>query len=249
MRASPSKVIAAALAAALLLVTFMVVSGGEPPAPDGAGRVAHRRDASARDAEEAARITTEVSAVDGTDAAARSVAGDAASDPALAVERVGAAQLIGAAVDEAGAPQVGARLLATTRRSSIPLGLEASSFDRADGLTPRTDRDQVAAVEADDDGLFSVPLPPAAPELEATRELQLLVRAPGHVPARPPGERMGATLPHDIGAVTLRPGLAVEGTVRGVDGRPIEGAHLAFGQADLTGLTARAAPTRGWPSR
>ena len=103
-------------------------------------------------------------------------------------------------------------------------------------------------MEAGDDGLFSVPLPPAAPELEAARELQLLVRAPGHVPARPPGERMGATLPHDIGAVTLRPGLAVEGTVRGVDGRPIEGAHLAFGQADLTGLTARAAPTRGSPS-
>ena len=140
MRASPSKVIAAALAAATLLVTFMVISGGEPPAPDGAGRVADRRDPSARDAEEAAPITSEVSAVDGTDAAARSVAGDAASDPALAVERVGAAQLIGAAVDEAGAPLVGARLLATTRRSSIPLGLEASSFDRADGLTPRSDR-------------------------------------------------------------------------------------------------------------
>ncbi len=245
MRASPSKIIAAVLAAAALLVTFMVVSGGEPPAPDGAGRVADRRGASARDVEEAARITSAVSAVDRMDAAARSVAGDAASDPALAVERAGAAQLIGAAVDEAGAPLVGARLLATTRRSSTPLGLEASSFDLADGLTPRTVTDQVAAVEAGDDGLFTVPLPPAAPELEATRELQLLVRAPGHVPARPPGERMGATLPQDIGAVTLRPGLTVEGTVRGVDGRPIEGAQLAFGQADLTGLTARAAPTRG----
>ena len=89
MRASPSKVIAAVLAVALLLVTFLVVSGGEPPVPDGAGRVADRRDASERDAEEAARITTEVSAVDGTDAAARSVAGDGASDPALAVARAG----------------------------------------------------------------------------------------------------------------------------------------------------------------
>ena len=87
MRASPSKVIAAALAAATLLVTFMVISGGEPPAPDGAGRVADRRDPSARDAEEAALITSEVSAVDGTDAAAARIERVLWNDPATGVMR------------------------------------------------------------------------------------------------------------------------------------------------------------------
>lgn len=245
MRASSSKVIAAVLAVALLLVTFLVISGGEPPTSDGAARVADRRDVAGRDAEEAARLTGEVSAVDGVDAEARSVARVTAGDPASALQRAVQAQLVGVATDEAGAPLAGARLLATTRRSSIPLGLEASPLDLAEGLTPRMGSDQVADVEAGDDGVFTVPLPPAAPELEANRELGILVRAPGHVPARPPGERMGATLPHDIGAIALRSGLTVEGTVRGADGRPLEGARLAFGQADLTGLAARVAPTRG----
>ena len=57
---------------------------------------------------------------------------------------------------------------------------------------------------------------------------------------------MGATLPTTIGAVTLRPGLTVEGTVRGVDGRPIECAQLAFGQAPPHRADGCArAPSRG----
>ncbi|MEE2938800.1 MAG: carboxypeptidase-like regulatory domain-containing protein [Planctomycetota bacterium] len=245
MRASSSTVIAAILAVALLLITFVVVTGGEPPASGGAVRVTDRRAALRHDADEAARLTADVGAVDDTDTAVRSAAGDASGDPARAIERASAAQLIGVAVDEAGAPLASARLLVTTRRSSIPLGLEASPLDLVEGLTPRADAGQVAGADADEGGVFTVPLPPEAPALAAARELEILVRAPGHVPARPPGERMSSTLPHDIGAIALRPGLTVQGTVRGADGRPIEGARLAFGQADLTGLTARAAPTRG----
>lgn len=247
MRAPVRTALVALFAVALLAVTFVVVSGGGPPALDETGRAPTRGEATASDAGDVDRLAGEVSALDGDTARERSVAGDPDATAQTAAGRAGAAQLVGAAVDTAGAPIAGARLMATTRRSSIPLGLDASPLDAAEGLPARPGADEVARASADEAGALSVPLPPAAPELRAGRDLELLLRARGFVPARPPGERMGAVLPHDVGAIALRPGLTVQGTVRGPGGRTIEGASLAFGQADLTGLASEVAPTRGLP--
>jgi hypothetical protein len=64
----------------------------------------------------------------------------------------------------------------------------------------------------------------------------LAARAPGYVPARlevevPPGDRPGDLTARDL-RVTLERGGVISGNVRGDDGEPVSGAHVAAGAAN-----------------
>lgn len=245
---NPVRLVAALLiAVALLVATFVFVQGGGPPAIEAQGRAGADVAAGRGADEQVAELSQDVAAsVDGGAATRSLAAADEAAGVAAARGGV-RSQVVGGVVDSAGAPVVEARVMASTRRSSIPLGLDTREVAPGGALPAREGTAEIARTETDEQGRFAVAEPPSQPELRVGRGLELLVRAPGFVPRRPQELPMGAVQPHDVGAITMRPGLTVQGTVRGPTGEGLEGVRLSFGQANLSGLAVAAAPTRGLP--
>lgn len=165
--------------------------------------------------------------------AALAVGADGPGDPA-GTRRSGV-QLVGLVTGPDTQPLEGATVWVTTRRSSVPLGLESG-----DSMAEWT-----GVMGSGSDGRFAMPAGEGEPVLEPGNRLSVLARAPGHMPLRVSSQTMSIEPPHDLGALSMVLGASATGRVSSPSGEPLAGARVFVSQSESEGLLSVSYPSRG----